>query len=284
MTPVLKVYNLFFRYSILLGCLVIFSCGGHHKPAPIRNLSTDPVNEKLTQSGRYNVRKRDTLYSISFRYGLDFQKLARLNGIKKPYTIYPGQILRLRQTSNPHIKKSISDKSAKYKKNSKVVSTNKKNNAAPQQSVQKPREPVIRGHKDKQPIASFDSKKKVTVWLWPVKNRGTKKVISGKGEQQGIDILGTLGESVRASAAGRVVYSGNGLVGYGNLIIIKHSQSYLSAYAHNDRILVKEKSLVSAGQKIATMGKNSTGQVQLHFEIRYQGKPVNPLKYLQSSN
>ena len=132
--------------------------------------------------------------------------------------------------------------------------------------------------------STFDQQKKVTVWVWPVKNRLQKKISSWKSDHQGINISGKFGEPVKATAAGRVVYSGNGLVGYGNLIIIKHSQSFLSAYANNDRLTVKENDLVKAGQKIATMGKNDTGLTKLHFEIRHQGRPVNPLKYLPKSN
>ena len=113
-----------------------------------------------------------------------------------------------------------------------------------------------------------------------MKNEILRNFSSGKDGLKGITFGGKVGDPVRASASGRVVYAGSGLVGYGNLIIIKHSKDLLSAYAHNEKILVKEQQVIRAGDKIATMGKDDTGRTQLHFEIRYQGRPVNPLKYL----
>ena len=109
------------------------------------------------------------------------------------------------------------------------------------------------------------------------------KLIAGFSEpakRKGIDISGKLGQPVVASAAGKVVYSGSGLRGYGKLIIIKHNKTYLSAYAHNDKLLVKEGQTVTRGQKIAEMGNTDADQVKLHFEVRYHGKPVDPAKYL----
>jgi lipoprotein NlpD len=116
-------------------------------------------------------------------------------------------------------------------------------------------------------------------WAWPAKG----KIVSGFSETanlKGIDIAGTAGEAVRASAPGRVVYAGNGLRGYGKLIIIKHNATYLSAYAHNREILVKEGQQVTRGQKIAEMGSTDADQVKLHFEIRRHGKPMDPAKFL----
>jgi lipoprotein NlpD len=116
------------------------------------------------------------------------------------------------------------------------------------------------------------------VWVWPARGR----VLRGfaEGGSKGVDIGARLGAPVRAAADGRVVYSGSGLVGYGKLIILKHNNSYLSAYAHNDRLLVKEGDSVVGGQRIAHMGQTGTQEVKLHFEIRRDGKPVDPLKYL----
>jgi lipoprotein NlpD len=121
--------------------------------------------------------------------------------------------------------------------------------------------------------------KKIQHWLWPAKGKISKKFALKSGNK-GINISGQFGEAVIASAAGLVVYSGSSLRGYGNLIIIKHNANYLSAYAHNKNILVKEEQTIKAGQKIATMGRANDGQVVLHFEIRHNGKPVNPLRYL----
>ncbi len=117
-------------------------------------------------------------------------------------------------------------------------------------------------------------------WVWPAKGRLTSGFKANGGLNKGIDLKGKLGEPVIAAAAGRVVYSGEGLRGYGKLVIVKHSDKYLSAYAHNRKLLVKEGNNVRKGQKIAEMGSTGTDSVKLHFEIRYDGKPINPLKHL----
>ncbi|WP_456296228.1 peptidoglycan DD-metalloendopeptidase family protein [Vibrio sp. AK197] len=121
---------------------------------------------------------------------------------------------------------------------------------------------------------------KVTKWLWPTKGRVIKNFSAGDQGNKGIDIAGQRGQSIVSTAGGTVVYSGNALRGYGNLVIVKHNDNYLSAYAHNDRLLVHEGQSVKAGQKIATMGSSGSNSVRLHFEIRYQGKSVNPKRYL----
>jgi lipoprotein NlpD len=122
--------------------------------------------------------------------------------------------------------------------------------------------------------------KPVSSWKWPAKGRVVNKFSSGEQGNKGIDIAGQRGQAVVSTASGSVVYSGSALRGYGNLIIVKHNDDYLSAYAHNDKLLVTEGQTVSAGQKIATMGSSGTSQVMLHFEIRYQGNSVNPERYL----
>jgi lipoprotein NlpD len=120
----------------------------------------------------------------------------------------------------------------------------------------------------------------VSTWRWPTDGKIIDNFSSSEGGNKGVDIAGTRGQPIFATADGRVVYAGNALRGYGNLIIIKHNDDYLSAYAHNDTMLVREQQEVKAGQKIATMGSTGTSSVRLHFEIRYKGKSVNPLRYL----
>jgi len=117
-------------------------------------------------------------------------------------------------------------------------------------------------------------------WVWPSEGKLIAKFSSKTPINKGIDIAGRLGESVHAAAAGSVVYAGSGLLGYGNLVIVKHNDEFLSAYAHNKRLLVKENQQVKAGQVIAEIGSSGTDKVKLHFEIRRQGKPVDPLRYL----
>lgn len=285
--------------ALMVLCCVVAACSGNRGLAPVRNLSIEPESEQLWRSGRYKVQKTDTLYSIAFRFGLDFQQLARINNIKKPYTIFPGQMLQLRYPktrkqataspnklakSSPKQPKSTTKSTKKQSKPTAKSSNKQSKYVATQQAKSKAKSDSNSNTKSDKLNSVYDKKKKVTGWQWPVKNKDPKYVSSGRDKKQGINIFGRLGQPIRAAADGRVVYSGNGLVGYGNLIIIKHSQSFLSAYAHNERIDVKEKDIVKAGQKIATMGKNDTGKTQLHFEIRYQGRPVNPLKYLPSSN
>ncbi|EDU5985377.1 murein hydrolase activator NlpD [Salmonella enterica] len=120
----------------------------------------------------------------------------------------------------------------------------------------------------------------ISAWRWPTDGKVIENFGASEGGNKGIDIAGSKGQAIVATADGRVVYAGNALRGYGNLIIIKHNDDYLSAYAHNDTMLVREQQEVKAGQKIATMGSTGTSSTRLHFEIRYKGKSVNPLRYL----
>ena len=188
--------------------------------------------------GYHIVERGDTLYSISWRYGLDAKKIASWNGISRPYTIYPGQRLRLGPGATT---------SKSYTKKTKT--------------------------KERKVVAA----KPPGDWRWPVKG----KVISKFNRQNnGIDIRAKEGTKIKAASAGKVVYSGSGLRGYGNLLIIKHNATYFSAYAHNRRLLVKEGAQVKTGENIAEVGSTGTDQPKLHFEIRKDGNPVDPLKYL----
>ena len=117
-------------------------------------------------------------------------------------------------------------------------------------------------------------------WNWPTQGKVIRTYSSKLGGNKGIDISGKIGQPVLAASAGKVVYSGNGLASYGNLIIVKHSDQFLSAYAHNKKLFVREGGEVKRGQKIAELGNTGTSEAKLHFEIRYKGKPVNPLDYL----
>ncbi|EMC4192957.1 murein hydrolase activator NlpD, partial [Cronobacter sakazakii] len=129
-------------------------------------------------------------------------------------------------------------------------------------------------------VSSTTNSAPVATWRWPTEGNVIENFSAAEGGNKGIDIAGSKGQAIIATADGRVVYAGNALRGYGNLIIIKHNDDYLSAYAHNDTMLVREQQEVKAGQKIATMGSSGTSSTRLHFEIRYKGKSVNPLRYL----
>ncbi|RKZ68690.1 MAG: hypothetical protein DRQ44_04065 [Gammaproteobacteria bacterium] len=191
--------------------------------------------------------KGDTLYSLSKRSGVSVERLAQLNQLKKPYTIQPGQTIFLKplNTSGKAGAKAGTGKAGKT-----------------QQPGQKTSWPgTVR-------------------WQKPATGKVIKKFNRQRIDAKGIDIAGKLGQPIVASAAGKVVYSGDGLISYGNLIIIKHNKTYLSAYAYNRKLLVQEGDSVKSGQKIAEMGRKDKLSPRLHFEIRKNGKPVDPLKYL----
>jgi lipoprotein NlpD len=213
--------------------------------------------------GYHTVLKGETLYSIAFRHGVDYKRLARWNRIRPPYTIYAGQRLKLSPSSASS--KTYQAKNSSKSKSPSIGTVTKKTVA------KKPASKSI--SKSTGPVAQID-------WNWPTKGEVIRTYSASSGGNKGIDIGGKLGQPVLAASSGKVVYSGNGLASYGNLIIIKHSEQFISAYAHNKTIFVSEGGVVKRGEKIAELGNTGTSEVKLHFEIRYQGKPVDPLKYL----
>ncbi len=204
----------------------------------------------------YTVKRGDTLYSIAWAIKQDFRKLANWNGIRSPYLIRTGQHLRLYPSTGKTVKKTHS--SAKTRKSQ--PKTAKKSTT----------------YSRKPPQGS------VKQWRWPTVSRRVTARYNPSAGKDGIDIGGNFGDAVFATADGQVVYAGSGLRGYGRLIILKHNKTYLSAYAHNDSILVAEGQSVRAGKKIGRMGNNGKGRAILHFEIRKNGKPVNPTSYLSA--
>ncbi len=223
----------------------------------------------------YRVAKGDTLYGIAFRNGLDFRDLARWNNISSPFTIYLGQTLRLGPTGIVTTARSTSSSPARTSPPSVPASTN----TAPEPTG--PAAAASAGSVTSAPPPSSQHPPSMNSgpvsFSWPLEGPLLARYASGDPARAGIDIGGKAGTQVKAAADGEVVYSGNGLVLYGELIIIKHTNSLLSAYARNGRRLVEEGSRVRAGQPIAEIG---APRQQLHFEIRRDGKPVNPLEYL----
>lgn len=209
------------------------------------------------------VQKGDTLFSIAQSHGIHHSELARWNALRSPYALHIGQVLRLTPATDRYTKAKAVDAA---KPPAKIASqTTAKSSVA-----------------GKKPAVTKEPGKKLTAvsaWHWPVKGRVIKSFKVNDTARKGISIAGKSGQPVTAAAGGKVVYSGNGLISYGNLIIIKHDDDYLSAYAHNRELLVTEGDDVRADQLIARMGENN-GRAQLHFEIRKNGKPVNPLQYL----
>jgi lipoprotein NlpD len=226
----------------------LMACAGH-TPAPVAERYQD--SELAPDS--YYVLRGDTLFSVAFRYGKTVEQLASYNNIRAPYTIYVGQKLLLTgREPIPISKISPSFKSAKSK-----------------------------------PVKSVKTKPTLVVdsggWHWPLALRAdiSQRFVSGNSNNKGIDIVAKAGTKVLAARGGQVVYAGSGLPGYGNLLIIKHDAQYLSAYAHNQRLLVKEGQNVTAKQHVADLGSTATSSPKLHFEIRKDGKPVDPLSFVR---
>ncbi|MCP4406938.1 MAG: peptidoglycan DD-metalloendopeptidase family protein [Gammaproteobacteria bacterium] len=216
----------------------------------------------------YAVRHGDSLYAVAWRYGLDYKRVALWNGIGAPYTIYPGQQLLL----NPPLK-SISVKKTRPKR-TKKPSSPKPPPITAQSTIVVPKTSTVPA------IPNPIVRKEPIEWHWPVKGKVIKSFSIEARGKKGIDIAGSLGQSIKAASGGKVVYSGGGLSGYGQLIIIKHDNRYLSAYAHNRSLMVKEGDRVRVGQKIAELGSTGADRPKLHFEIRQDGNPVDPLRYL----
>ena len=204
------------------------------------------------------------MYSIAWRYGWDFKDLASVNGIRSPYNIYPGQRLKL------YGQPVVVAKAAPKRTTSKTRSVQKKPQKVASKAVVKP----VR----KSSIAARN--KNDINWRWPVRGPLLAGFRPNDPLRKGVDIGGKKGESVQAAADGTVIYAGSALRGYGKLLIIKHSEEFLSAYAHNHKLLVGEGTAVKAGQRIAELGSSGTDRNMLHFEIRRNGKPVDPMAYL----
>jgi lipoprotein NlpD len=271
------------RYLILISLFCLFTaCTTHRINAPTGDHSTRPVRN----AGYHVVRQGDTLYSVAFLYGYQVEKVASWNGLKPPYTIYKGQRLKLRPPAvktvsrpkpkpapiaasqpKPHYPERASPKTVTVP----VAPSKPKTAVAPVITRQKPQV-------DTRPPAKSPNKR--VTWMWPAKGPLLQRYKANSSGKKGIDIGGKSGTPVKAAADGKIVYSGSGLGGYGRLIIIKHNKDYLSAYAHNRKLIAKEGQWVKQGEVIAQMGSSGTDRTRLHFEIRKRGQPVDPLRYL----
>jgi lipoprotein NlpD len=255
---------------LLASLLLLSACAGSSR-APssqrtkIQSSPEHPVApaESKPASGAkvYTVVRGDTLYSIAWKHGTNYHDVARWNGIESPYLIYPDQKLKLYppQQAKPKSSPKAAEKAASVPANQQKITAAGK-------------QPSASGLAKRQ-IPSSDIK-----WRWPTSGKVQKS--STRTGKKGVEIVGVMGQPVIAAAPGEVVYSGGGLIGYGKLIILKHNDEYLSAYAHNSKLLVAEGINVGAGQRIAEMGSNGSNKAMLHFEIRRNGEPVPPLEYL----
>ena len=306
--------------ALIIGMVALSGCATSLKPAPVVDRSplrpattaSGPASEPAVQvpAGHYLIKKGDTLYSIALEHGQDFREVAAWNNLGDGSRINAGQVIRIVPPDGaasaaavpvdepvvivqPIVTEAVIERTA-LTGNSENLKREPKAGKEPysdealaraQQAVPvlatleiKP-DPRVEAKPDA-PVAKATETAIVgeITWSWPASG----KMISGfvDSGSKGIDIGGKTGDPVTAAADGKVVYSGSGLRGYGQLVIVKHSDAYLTAYAHNHRILVKEGQTVTRGQKIAEMGNSDADQVKLHFEVRKQGKPVDPLKYL----
>ena len=278
------------RILLSLVLCALFACGGNTRA---------PVEDRVAQSlhSTHSVMRGDTLYSIAFRYGLDYRKVAAANGIDAPYTIYPGQHILLEEVAlveevrapMPLPTVSPMERSSPVytpapgpispvpiaTAPAPVIQTNPPVGDPPSPSA--PVKPPTTGVKPPGGTGTYVGGK-VGAWRWPASGPVTRGY-SGS-VHKGIDIGGARGDPVVAVAAGKVVYAGTGIVGFGELLIVKHNEVHLSAYGHNDRLLVSEGEVVTAGQAIAQKGSSGTDTVKLHFEIRKEGKPIDPQRLL----
>jgi lipoprotein NlpD len=230
---------------------LLSACASTHVVRRAGGSDLRPVRVSVPKPGKaVSVRAGQTLYRIATENGITARDLAAWNDVDPPYTIFPGQTLRLYPPA-------------------RGTAPRRNTPAASRPSTRAPA-PVARTAPVASPFA----------WRWPVDGTVLSTYVSGNPTRQGIDIGNGEGTPVRAAAGGVVVYSGSGLVGYGELVIVKHDDNWLSAYGHNRARMVNEGQVVKAGQQIAEMGHTGAARDMLHFEIRYNGKPVDPLRYL----
>ena len=283
-----------------------------------RNPNTNAPDYSQIQKGSYKgntykVNKGDTMFLIAYLTGMDVKDLASMNNMKEPYSLSVGQTLKISNCSTKTVTTTVPVKTTapaapaapaepevtytpgangtQIGSDGTVIGPIKSGVATggastPAFTNNTPSTPVTMTTQVETtnntpvnanvvaPVASN------VAWQWPTQGNVIQGFSNSDGGNKGIDISGSRGQAVKAAASGRVVYAGNALRGYGNLIIIKHNDDFLSAYAHNDKILVSDQQEVKAGQEIAKMGSTGTNAVKLHFEIRYKGKSVDPVRYL----
>ena len=265
--------TLVFGMALLLSTALLASCGTARvvRDPAIRHAVAGPASVYAPQYGTtVTVQRGETLYHIAIEHGISVLDLAMWNDVPPPYMIYPGQ--RLRLSPADHIPRR-----------GPVTTAHPPHVAPPRLPsaaiVTTPSAPVSIAHPYAPPVSSPPTSSPFA-WTWPADGNLASRYVAGEPTRQGIDIAGQAGQPIRAAADGVVVYSGSGLVGYGELVIVKHNDAWLSAYGHNRARMVNEGQVVKAGQQIAEMGHSGAASDMLHFEIRYNGKPLDPLSYL----
>lgn len=242
-----------YKLCVLIITILLTACGINSNYAPVVELKWQPRNPN---QATHRVQRGETLYAIAFRYDQDYRQLAAINHLHRPYALRVGQVLRVRELGTRPRFVAVQPRS---------------------KSWQVPR---IKTHKAYPILRRSQISNQRQTWLWPVNGRVVSRFAPQLGKK-GIDIAGKKGEMIHAATSGVVAYAGSGLSGYGNLIIIKHNEQYLTAYGNNSRNIVKEGQKVKVGQIIAEMGVIDRKYWGVHFEIRKAGIPVNPLDYLR---
>jgi len=284
-----------------------------------RNPNTNAPDYSQIQKGSYKgntykVNKGDTMFLIAYLTGMDVKDLASMNNMKEPYSLSVGQTLKISNCSTKTVTTTVPVKTTapaapaaptepevtytpgangtQIGSDGTVIGPIKSGVATGGAST-----PAFTNNTPSTPVTTTTQVETTTndtpinanvvapvasnvAWQWPTQGNVIQGFSNSDGGNKGVDISGSRGQAIKAAASGRVVYAGNALRGYGNLIIIKHNDDFLSAYAHNDKILVSDQQEVKAGQEIAKMGSTGTNAVKLHFEIRYKGKSVDPVRYL----
>lgn len=284
-----------------------------------RNPNTNAPDYSQIQKGSYKgntykVNKGDTMFLIAYLTGMDVKDLASMNNMKEPYSLSVGQTLKISNCSTKTVTTTVPVKTTasaapaapaepevtytpgangtQIGSDGTVIGPIKSGVATGGAST-----PAFTNNTPSRPVTTTTQVETTTndtpinanvvapvasnvAWQWPTQGNVIQGFSNSDGGNKGVDISGSRGQAIKAAASGRVVYAGNALRGYGNLIIIKHNDDFLSAYAHNDKILVSDQQEVKAGQEIAKMGSTGTNAVKLHFEIRYKGKSVDPVRYL----
>ena len=279
--------------GVVAAVLVLLGCSSPRQKAPVEDRrspakstspqSADPKagaqaslpagSENAGKPGYYTVRPQDTLLRIALDNGQNWKDLARWNGLENPNLIEVGQVLRVVPPGA-----DASQPSTRPVTVAKVETRPLDSKAADSSATQPAASASGAAATSAAASAATAQGDESVVWMWPAS--GTVTTGFDEPKSKGLSIAGKAGDPVVAAADGRVVYAGSGLRGYGNLVIIKHNSTYLTAYAHNQILLVKEDQVVRRGQKIAEMGSTDAESVKLHFEIRRQGKPIDPAKLL----
>ena len=276
----------------LLSAMVLSGCANKNRPAPVEDRSPNAARapakmvasaDNAGKPGYYSVKSGDTLIRIGMDNGQSWRDIARWNNIENPNLIETGQVLRVtppeetgvvvRPVSSTNV---VTSPAPANTASAPAPASNTASVRPPASAANPPNASTPANN-----LANSDSAEDTVSFQWPTRGN----VLAGFDEvkNKGIDIAGKVGDPVLAAADGKVVYAGSGLRGYGNLVILKHNNTYLTAYAHNQSLLVKEDQAIKRGQKIAEMGNSDADQVKLHFEIRRQGKPVDPAKYLPAN-